>query len=56
MQRDEFEDGHLHTPKKSDPTAMRILQEWVAKHDGAQADGTVIDREFVVVDPRESAK
>jgi len=59
MQRDEleFEDnGGRPPPKKSDPTAMRILKDWVAKHDGEETNGSVVDREFVVVAPRETPK
>jgi hypothetical protein len=39
--------------RRCDVTAMRILAEWVARHDGLDPQaGAVIDREFVVLDPQ----
>lgn len=39
--------------RRCDTTAMRILTEWVARHDGQDPHtGAVIDREFVVLDPQ----
>ena len=54
MQSDELEDVRRPLVKKSDATAMRILKEWCAKHDGEERAGAVIDREFVVVGPEDA--
>ncbi len=37
--------------KRTDKSAMRILKDHVAKHDGEQPTGIVVDREFVIVEP-----
>ncbi len=51
MQADEFEESE-HPVKRVDQAAIRILKDYVAKHDGEQQNGgLVIDREFVVVEP-----
>jgi hypothetical protein len=56
MQSDELDDMHRPPVKKSDATAMRILKEWCAKHDGEERAGAVIDREFVVVGPEDARR
>jgi len=51
MYDDEFAETELPA-KRVDRAAIKILKEYVAKHDGDQHDGgVVIDREFVVVEP-----
>jgi hypothetical protein len=56
MQSDELDDVRRPAEKKSDATAMRILKEWCAKHDGEERAGAVIDREFVVVGPDDARR
>lgn len=56
MQSDELDDAHRPPVKKSDTTAMRILKEWCAKHDGEERAGAVVDREFVVVGPDDARR
>jgi hypothetical protein len=51
MQADEFEESE-HPVKRVDQVAIKILKDYVAKHDGEHhSGGLVIDREFVVVEP-----
>ncbi|CAN5773834.1 hypothetical protein BH11MYX3_BH11MYX3_01420 [soil metagenome] len=49
MQFDELENERR--VKRTDKAAMRVLKDYVAKHDGSQSTGVVVDREFVVVEP-----
>ena len=49
MQFDELE--YEPRVKRTDKSAMRILKDYVAKHDGEQPTGVVVDREFIVVEP-----
>jgi hypothetical protein len=49
MQFDELENEPR--VKRTDKSAMRILKDYVAQHDGEQPTGVVVDREFVVVEP-----
>ena len=51
MQADEFEESEQPV-KRVDQAAIRILKDYIARHDGEQHNGgLVIDREFVVVEP-----
>ncbi len=51
MELDEFEEDKRRV-KRTDPSAMKILKEWIADHDGVQPSGARVDRDFVVVEPK----
>lgn len=55
MERDELEQDRSRV-KRADPSAMKILKEWVAQHDGEQRNGAHVDRGFVVVEPKAESR
>ena len=55
MELDEFEQDKRRV-KRTDPGAMKVLKEWVAKHDGVQPNGARVDRGFVVVEPKQESR
>ena len=51
MEIDEFEEDKRRV-KRTDRSAMKILKEWIADHDGVQPSGARVDRDFVVIEPK----
>lgn len=48
---DDLPDDDVAQPRKADVEAMRILSQWIARHDGFDpATGLTIERDFVVVE------
>jgi hypothetical protein len=47
-----LEDADPDEPRKwTDPSVMRILERWIAMHDGVDDKlGTMVDRHFVVAE------
>ncbi len=51
---EDFGDADVRPPRKADTTAMRILARWVALNDRVPVAGAIVDRDFVVLEPRRS--
>ena len=55
MSSDEFDEDKRRV-KRADPGAMKILKDYVARHDGVQQSGARVDRGFVVVEPKQESR
>jgi len=55
MSLDEFDEDKRRV-KRTDPSAMQILKQWVKEHDGVQTNGARVDRGFVVVEPKHESR
>lgn len=55
MELDEIDEAKRPV-KRTDRSAMKVLKEWVSQHDGVQPSGARIDRDFVVVEPKQESR